>query len=62
MDKQLIADTLKKVKENSPKRNFKQNIDLIINLKDLDLKKAEHQVNMFVTLQHDTGKRFLFAH
>ncbi len=57
MDKQLIADTLKKVKENSPKRNFKQSIDLIINLKGLDLKKAEHQINMFITLHHDTGKK-----
>ena len=57
MDKELIASTLKKVKENSPKKNFKQSVDLIINLKGLDLKKAEHQVNMFVTLQSDTGKK-----
>ena len=32
MDKELIANTLKKVKENSPKKNFKQSLDLIINL------------------------------
>jgi len=57
MDKELIAATLKKVKENSPKKNFKQSIDLIINLKGLDLKKTEHNVNMFVTLQHSTGKK-----
>jgi|TARA_B100001964_G_scaffold55293_1_gene62532 large subunit ribosomal protein L1 len=57
MDKELIASTLKKVKENSPKKNFKQSVDLIINLKGLDLKKAEHQINMFITLQHDTGKK-----
>jgi len=57
MDKQLIANTLKKVKENSPKRNFKQSIDLIINLKGLDLKKPDHQVNMPVTLHHDLGKK-----
>ncbi|MCH8004294.1 MAG: 50S ribosomal protein L1 [Nanoarchaeota archaeon] len=57
MDKELIEVTLKKLKENSPKRNFKQSIDLIINLKGLDLKKTEHNINMFVTLQHDTGKK-----
>ena len=57
MDKQLIETTLKKVKENSPKKNFKQSVDLIINLKGLDLKKAEHNVNIFITLQHDTGKK-----
>ena len=57
MDKELIATTLKKLKENSPKRNFNQSIDLIINLKGLDLKKADHQINSFITLQQDTGKK-----
>lgn len=56
MDKSIIAATLKKVRDNSPKRNFKQSLDLIMNLKGLDLKKPEHQVNIFVTLQYGTGK------
>jgi large subunit ribosomal protein L1 len=56
MDKELIASTLKKLKESSPKKNFKQSIDLIINLKGLDLKKTEHQINMFITLHQGTGK------
>src|SRR3989338_8888931 len=56
MDKNLIAATLKKVRDNSPKKNFKQSLDLIMNLKGLDLKKPEHQVNIFVTLQYGTGK------
>ncbi len=56
MDKNLIAATLKRVRDNSPKRNFKQSLDLIMNLKGLDLKKPEHQVNIFVTLQYDAGK------
>jgi large subunit ribosomal protein L1 len=57
MDKELIANTLKKLKENSPKKNFKQSLDLIINLRGIDLKKQEHNVNMFITLHHDTGKK-----
>jgi large subunit ribosomal protein L1 len=57
MDKELIAATLKKLKENSPKRNFKQNVDLIINFRGLDLKKPDHQINMFVALNHETGKK-----
>ena len=56
MDKSIIAATLKKVRDNSPKKNFKQSLDLIMNLKGLDLKKPEHQVNIFVTLQYSTGK------
>jgi large subunit ribosomal protein L1 len=57
MDKNLLETTLRKVRETSPKRNFKQSIDLIVNLKGLDLKKPDHQVNMFVTLHNSTGKK-----
>jgi len=57
MDKKQIENTLKNLKQSSPKRNFKQSIDLIINLKDLDLKKQEHQINMFVTLHYDISKK-----
>lgn len=57
MDKEQIASTLKKLRELSPKRNFKQSIDLILNFRDLDLKKPEHQVNMFLTLPFGTGKK-----
>ena len=57
MDKKQILDTLKKIKETSPKRNFKQSVDLIINLKGIDLKKPEQQVNLFVPLPHDRGRK-----
>src|SRR3989344_1439699 len=57
MDKELILSTLKKAKENSPKRNFKQSIDLIMNLRQLDLKKPEHKVNMFVALPYPINKK-----
>ena len=57
MDKALAAKTLKTVKENSPKKNFRQSIDLIINLKDLDLKKPEQQLNTFVTLHSSNARK-----
>jgi large subunit ribosomal protein L1 len=57
MEKEIIASTLKKLKENSPKRNFKQSIDLVINLSGLDLKKPEHQINMFGTLHYSNGRK-----
>ncbi|MBL7055886.1 50S ribosomal protein L1 [Candidatus Woesearchaeota archaeon] len=57
MKKQDIVKTLEQAKKNSPKRNFKQSVDLIINLKDLDLKKPEHNVNMPVTLHYPSGKQ-----
>ena len=36
--------------------NFAQTYDLVINLKDLDLKKPEHQVDFYATLHNSTGK------
>ena len=56
MNKSDVLATLKQVKENSQKRNFKQSVDLIINLKDLDLKKNENQVDIFVALHYGFGK------
>ena len=55
MEKDQVSKTLKTIKDNSPKRNFKQTIDLIINLKDFDMKKV--QVNQFVTLHFTRGKK-----
>jgi len=38
------------------KRNFKQSLELIIKLKDLDLKKPENRLNQVVVLSHPIGK------
>jgi len=57
MDKQTILTTIKKVKENSHKRNFNQTVDFIINLKEIDVKKQEHNINSFITLNHPIGKK-----
>jgi large subunit ribosomal protein L1 len=57
MNKEQVTQTLKKVKENSQKRNFTQSYDLIVNLRDIDLKKAEQNVNFFATLHYPKGKK-----
>ncbi len=57
MDQKKVLSALKEAREQSKKRNFKQRIDLIFNLKGLDLKKVEHQVDIFVPLTHETGKK-----
>ncbi len=57
MDKEKVLKALKEIKAASKKRNFKQTVDLIINLKGLDLKKPEHQVEFFATLSHNVGKK-----
>ncbi len=50
MEKQQVLDALKSARENSPKRNFKQSVDFIVNLKGLDLKKTEHKVDFYAHL------------
>jgi len=57
MDKKQFTDALQKVKENSKKRKFNQSIDLIITVKDLDLKKTENQVETYVQLHFSKGKK-----
>lgn len=56
MDENKIIEALKKAKENSKERKFKQSYDLIVNLKDLDLKKPDQQVDVFTTLHFGRGK------
>lgn len=56
MDKNLLLNSIKKVKETSPKRNFNQSIDLVINLKSIDIKNQEHKVDLFLTLPSSRGK------
>lgn len=57
MDKKLISDALKKVKDISNKRNFKQSVDLIINFKELNLKKTDEQLDLFVQLHRGKDKK-----
>ena len=57
MNKKDLLEALKIVKNNSPKRKFNQSYDLIINFKSLNLKKPEHQVDIFVQLPNERGKK-----
>lgn len=57
MERQEVIETLKRVKENSQKRNFKQSVELIINLKGVDLKKQDNQINIFADLHYSWGKK-----
>ena len=57
MEKQDILKTLKDLRERSPKRKFSQSVDLLINLQNLDLKKPEHKVDLYLQLPHPIGKK-----
>lgn len=57
MDKSKLQKAIKLVRENSNKRNFKQSIDLIINLKSIDLKKQDNRVDTYAQLHFEHGKK-----
>jgi large subunit ribosomal protein L1 len=57
MDKKKIIEIIQKAKAESKKRNFSQRYDLVINLKNLDFKKPEHQVDLFIAFPHQIGKK-----
>lgn len=53
---QEIIEAVKKAKEQSKPRNFTQSVDVIINIKDLDVKKPENRFDEEVTLPNGRGK------
>jgi len=57
MKKEDILKSLKELKEKSQKRNFTQTVDLVVNLKGLNLKKPEEQVDFFQNLHFSVGKK-----
>lgn len=61
MEKQTVVTAVKKVIETSPKRKFKQSVDLVINLKELDLKKNDNQIDIFHTLPHQAKPKKICA-
>ncbi len=59
MNKEKILESLKNLRENKKKRNFDESLDLIINLKDFDIKK--NSVNLFLELPHKVKDRKIAA-
>jgi len=50
-----IIEAIKQAREKSKQRKFSQSFDLIVNLKEFDIKK-EAKVEDFITLPHGRGK------
>lgn len=57
MDKSKFVEAINKAITESEKKKFTQRIDVVINLKSLDFKKPEHQIDMFVSYPHQIGKK-----
>lgn len=61
MDKKIILSAIEKAKSESPKRGFTQTYDLILNLKDIDLKNPAQKVDIFLPLPHPRSKKVEIA-
>tara|TARA_Y100000310_G_scaffold339340_1_gene431734 strand:+ start:2864 stop:3580 length:717 start_codon:yes stop_codon:yes gene_type:complete len=61
MDIKNIIKSLQDIKKNSPQRKFKQTIDVIFTLKDIDLKKQDQQVDFYANMHYTKGKKVKVA-
>lgn len=56
LDQKTILAAVKSAKEKSEKRNFNQSIELIINLRDIDMKSPEGKLQEIVELPYSPEK------
>lgn len=61
MDKKLLQTAIEALKKDEKKRNFAQSYDLIVTLKDLNLKNPNEQVDFFATCKHSFSKKIKVA-
>ena len=54
MDEKTVIETLKKLREESKERKFKQSVELIVNLKDLNLKNPDEQVEFEIEVEQES--------
>jgi large subunit ribosomal protein L1 len=52
VEKEAVLRAIAEAKKNSKKRNFKQSMELILNLRDIDLKRPENRINELVEFPH----------
>jgi len=55
--REKIIDTLSKTREASAKRNFEQSIEMIVNLREVDMKRPENRINLRVQLPNGVGSK-----
>ncbi len=61
MKKESIKQAIEELRKPENKKKFAQSFDLIINLKDLNLKKPEEQVDFFTNLKYAPSKQKVAA-
>jgi len=57
LEQKTIITAIKEAKEKSKKRNFTQSIELILNLKDIDMKSPEGRIQERIELPHPSPEK-----
>ncbi|MCR4336146.1 MAG: hypothetical protein NUV57_06475 [archaeon] len=57
MKKDEVIQALSYARQLSKPRKFEQSVELVINFKGIDFKKADNRIDVDVTLPHATGKQ-----
>lgn len=57
MDKKAIEKAVNELRKDENKKKFSQSFDVIVNLKDINLKNPEEQVDFFATFNHGLGRK-----
>jgi large subunit ribosomal protein L1 len=57
LDQKTILGAVKEAKEKSEKRNFNQSVELVLNLKDIDMKSSEGKLQEIVELPYSLAKQ-----
>jgi len=57
LDTKALIDSVKEAKSKAEKRKFVQSVELVINLRDIDMKKPESKIQELIELPHPVGKQ-----
>jgi large subunit ribosomal protein L1 len=56
LDKKTLLDAVKEAKEKSGQKKFNQTVDMILDIKEIDMKAPEGKIQEIVELPHATAK------
>lgn len=56
LDQKTLLEAVKEAKQKSGERNFNQSVELILNLREIDMKSSEGKIQEIVELPHEPQK------
>lgn len=56
LQRDSLLNSVEEMKKNSPKRKFKQSVEVVMRLKEIDLKKQERRITESIQLPNPVGK------